>query len=421
MGQHTPGCRPVNATRNDIEKGCLVQLADGRTMSAFHIVGVDLELGFGIDLGVGGEQQVLVALRRVGFLRTRLHHDSAMKHRVATVTEHAFVTLAAGALGRVMRNMGVVVDMTAPESKVDPVKARVSPLSIQIDPGIIAYPCLSHGYRRRFEFCGFGQTGKQAAHVEGAFSLILHTAEIQRRVFFQNDFGKCITERPLLTEREMTLDDIRLAALPEYHQITRQAQEALPAAPRNKQQFNGLFQLHPRCDLHEGAVTDKCGVHCRKSMRDLPHDRSQPVSDRFRFLRQRISKARNLNTLRQTVCLRTARQIKAICEYQLPGIKVLDHRSGDKVFRAVIPRYRRAEPGTGNRLDGGVLPVLIALGWQASLAEQVQCFCAAAIKRRDARCRQLASLALLRLDIGRGVSFYSAHAVAVLAEVSIQL
>ena len=226
-------------------------------MGTFHIVRIDFQLGFGVDLCICREQQVLVALLRVGFLSMRLHHDPTMEYRVSAVTQHTFVALTTGAFRCVMRNVGMVIDMTAPEGKVGPVEVSVSPFGIKVDPGIVANPSPSHRNGGGFKFGGLRQAGEQSTHVEGALGLILRTAVVQCRVLVEDDLGERIAERTLCAKRDMTLDDAGLAALAENDKIARQAQEALPAAARNEEQLNGLVQLDTRSDLHQGAVTYK--------------------------------------------------------------------------------------------------------------------------------------------------------------------
>ena len=58
-----------NAAAFEIEQRLLVEIADGRAVAAFDVVGQDFELGLGVDGGARAQQQVLVELMRVGLLR----------------------------------------------------------------------------------------------------------------------------------------------------------------------------------------------------------------------------------------------------------------------------------------------------------------------------------------------------------------
>ena len=86
-----------NAASPQIKNGLLVQLADRRAVRAFHIVGIDLELRFGVHRRLVAEQDVLVGLLRVGLLRDRMHENAAVKHALRFVVQDSveiFVTRA---------------------------------------------------------------------------------------------------------------------------------------------------------------------------------------------------------------------------------------------------------------------------------------------------------------------------------------
>ena len=98
-GQHAARRGRVEAARAQVEQLALVELARGRAMRAFHVVGEDLELGLGVDLDVGRQQQIVVGLIGVGLLGVAPDHDLAGEHRVRLAVEHALVELVADAAG----------------------------------------------------------------------------------------------------------------------------------------------------------------------------------------------------------------------------------------------------------------------------------------------------------------------------------
>ena len=88
-----------------------VELADGRAVAALDVVGVDLELGLGVDLRVLAEQQVVVALPRIDLLAAGLDDDLAVEDAAAALADDAAEVLAAdGGAGRVA-DQRVVVDV----------------------------------------------------------------------------------------------------------------------------------------------------------------------------------------------------------------------------------------------------------------------------------------------------------------------
>src|SRR5262249_18120411 len=98
-----------DAARAHIEEGVLLDLADGGAVSALHVVGVDLELGLGVDLRVVGEQQVAVGLLGVGLLRVRVNDDAPVEDAVGALVEDAVIKLAAAAVRAGMLDEHVVV------------------------------------------------------------------------------------------------------------------------------------------------------------------------------------------------------------------------------------------------------------------------------------------------------------------------
>jgi len=77
INKNTPRCRSIHGTGTEIEQRLGIELADGATVRAFNIIGIDLKLRFGIHLGIAGQQQVVVALLRGSFFARpcALPHD----------------------------------------------------------------------------------------------------------------------------------------------------------------------------------------------------------------------------------------------------------------------------------------------------------------------------------------------------------
>ena len=62
-------------------------------MAALDVVGVDFQLGLGVDHRAFREQQVLVRLSGVGFLRVLMDDDLAVEHPASTAAQNPFVEL----------------------------------------------------------------------------------------------------------------------------------------------------------------------------------------------------------------------------------------------------------------------------------------------------------------------------------------
>ena len=114
LDQQGAGLVLRDAARLEIEQKLLVDLARGRAVAAHHVVGEDLELGLGIELGRLGEQERLGHLLAVGLLRVGRDDDLALEHAARLAVEHGLEQLAAGAAGHGMLDEQRGVAMLAP-------------------------------------------------------------------------------------------------------------------------------------------------------------------------------------------------------------------------------------------------------------------------------------------------------------------
>ena len=75
----------------------VVDVAAGRAVTAHHIIGIDLKLGLGVELGGLRQQQTVRRLLAVGLLSVTLDNDLALENAARALVHHAFEQLAAGA------------------------------------------------------------------------------------------------------------------------------------------------------------------------------------------------------------------------------------------------------------------------------------------------------------------------------------
>src|SRR5699024_2288434 len=111
----------VDTARTQIEDGVFIELADCGAVRALDVVGVDLQLRLGVDLGLFRQQQRIRRLFGIGFLRVLVDDHLAVEHTAAAVAENAFEYLAAGAVLGGMIDTSVVVDVLAAVGDVDAV------------------------------------------------------------------------------------------------------------------------------------------------------------------------------------------------------------------------------------------------------------------------------------------------------------
>ena len=128
--QHPDGLAVANATGAQIEQSIFVELADGGSVRTLDVVGVDFELGLGVDLGRLREQEVLVGLVGVGFLRGLVNVDLAAKDAGGPAAEDALVEFVALAVRLGVFDERVVIDVLCPVFDVEAVERGVNAFSL---------------------------------------------------------------------------------------------------------------------------------------------------------------------------------------------------------------------------------------------------------------------------------------------------
>ena len=78
-GQKLPGFLGADPSRAQIENGLGRELTGRRSVGTFNVVGVNLQLRFGIHLGMPGKQEVPVLLLGIGSLRILRNDDPPLE------------------------------------------------------------------------------------------------------------------------------------------------------------------------------------------------------------------------------------------------------------------------------------------------------------------------------------------------------
>ena len=95
-------------------------------MRTLDVVGVDFELGLGVDLGRLREQEILIGLVGVGFLRGLVNVDFAAEDAGGFAAEDTLVELVALAVGLGVFDERVVIDVLRPVFDVEAVESGVN-------------------------------------------------------------------------------------------------------------------------------------------------------------------------------------------------------------------------------------------------------------------------------------------------------
>ena len=78
--QHFSRCGFINTTRTQIKDLLRVQLSDGGTVTALDIIGVNFQLGLGVDLGITGEHQIVIGQLCIAVLCLLVDQYAAIEH-----------------------------------------------------------------------------------------------------------------------------------------------------------------------------------------------------------------------------------------------------------------------------------------------------------------------------------------------------
>ncbi len=159
-----------------------VELAGRRAVAALHVVGVDFEVGLGIDLGTRGQQQVAVDLARVRLLRADVHDRLAIEHAAALVGGDAAIVLQAGRIDGAVVDQDVRIEVARAVGEENPGDLAVRRAPIETDVGV--EPCERCAELRvaHDEARAGADAGLDALDVKGTRALVLQAIHGQVRV-----------------------------------------------------------------------------------------------------------------------------------------------------------------------------------------------------------------------------------------------
>ena len=151
-------------------------------MRALDVVGVDLELGFGIDARVVREQLVLVGLVGVGLLCGLVHVDLAAKDTARLAAENALVELVTLAVRLGVLDKRMIIDVLVAVFDVEAVEGRVYGLAREQGVHVVAAQLAPERYCSRAEAGGALLTHVGGGDVKGGIALALDAVVVDRGV-----------------------------------------------------------------------------------------------------------------------------------------------------------------------------------------------------------------------------------------------
>src|SRR5690606_25133662 len=127
----------VDAARAKVEHLLVVELADGRAVTALDVVGIDLELRPRVDLRLLGEEQIVAALAGVDLLRPGANEQLAAKDPAAVAVGNAAKRGFASRVRRRVIDVDLVVDMPAGRCDEHAEKVRARAWAGELDVDVV--------------------------------------------------------------------------------------------------------------------------------------------------------------------------------------------------------------------------------------------------------------------------------------------
>src|SRR5437867_2586129 len=180
-------------------------MANTRPVSAFHVVGIDLELRLAVNSRTFREQEVLVTLTSISLLCVFAHDDTSVEDSGRSVIEDAFVKLPAAAVRLEMINHRVIVDVLLISSNVEAVERAFRAITVERNIHIVAYEGASKGDRVRCEAARTGLADLNGRDMKRLFILSLEFIVLDQTVFPNDDFSHRVREIGALSQREIIL------------------------------------------------------------------------------------------------------------------------------------------------------------------------------------------------------------------------
>ena len=158
-------------------------------MRAAHVVGKDLQLRFGVDDRVPGEQQVLIGLFGIGLLRVLPHKNLAVEDPGRAPVQDPLVEFMAAAVRLRVVNRRVVVDVLLSLHDIEAIERRLDARSVQHRVNVVADERAAQRDGVRREVAAAVLVDLQRRNVERRLALSLHLAVVQHSVLRRDDLG----------------------------------------------------------------------------------------------------------------------------------------------------------------------------------------------------------------------------------------
>ena len=250
LGKERPHQQPAggvgrDAPRAQVEEGVAVYVARGRAVAALHVVGIDFEHGFGVDLRPAGEQERAVELVAVGFLRALAHDDMALEDAPRLPADGALVNLPAGRGRRAVLDAARMVGKLPAGDGVGPLEGEFRALAQDFGLDLVAREPRAEGEDRALQHRVGAEPRGHEPEMVRVRPLLLELGVAEPAARRHLDPGHAIDEIGAVSQPDMPLDDMRLAVRFDRDPVARLGDRPGLARNGRMDDLDGLFHASP--------------------------------------------------------------------------------------------------------------------------------------------------------------------------------
>src|SRR5690606_3073967 len=197
----------INASRLKIEECLFVQLTYCTAVRTLYVIGPNLQLRFGIDNRIFGEENIVVLLKGVGLLSVLTDKDLPIKHSYALIGKNNLVQLVGFSVGNGVIHVGVIVHVGFAIDQVDSVHVSFGIASYQIQVEIISYHFAGKGNVDRLEPCVSLNIGFDVTYLDHVFSFVLQSVKVDIGIYAAFHFYDPVYEVAGLAQADTLVDE----------------------------------------------------------------------------------------------------------------------------------------------------------------------------------------------------------------------
>ena len=365
-------------------------------MAALHVVGEDLELRLGVDLRVRREQEIVVALARVGMLRIAVDQHPAVEDAPPAPVEEALVDLLAPPARLAVVDPGMEIDVLAPARDVEAVQHHLRPGPVEGDVDPVANEPASELHRVRSEAPPGRDARVDVAGMPGGIVLLEEEMVLDGGALADRDAGERIRELRSRPVAEVVLDEGRPGCLSGDHEHDRVTRD-VDLSPRDEDELDGKRQPDARGDRDHCPVAEEGPVERREcvAVRELGEVGLHPagigledVGERFGEDPRRQLAARTARAARAARAERGGREAPVQEDEPDGAPEPLEALRRRDPARSVTAGRIEAKCPALDRPDVRVLPVFVPGRGKTPVTEAIEGFAAHLLHPADAGSRK---------------------------------